>query len=142
MTPRPYTCLAILLLSALVLSGCATAADGPAQTAAATVKSDKACFDPDDVLNFKYQKRNSMMVETRRAKFLLTLSGVCPDLDSANGIGFTDVYAGDICSNTRATLVYNGMSFGRQSCRIANVEVAPEAAPGKTTVAAPEKSPS
>ncbi|MBL8629077.1 MAG: hypothetical protein JNM81_05585 [Rhodospirillaceae bacterium] len=115
------TCLAVI---ALLTANCSTS--GADQSAS----SQRVCFDPDHVRNFQYQARNTMMVETfKREKFLLTLSGVCPDLESANGIGFTDIYAGDVCSNTRASLVYNGMSFGRQSCRIANVERAPESPP-------------
>ncbi len=105
--------------SALLLASAARAQD----TTTKPAKPAKVCFDPDDVQNFKYQKRNTMLVTTHRKEaFVLTLAGVCPDLESANGIGFSDVFAGDICSTTRASLIYNGISFGSQKCRIANIE--------------------
>lgn len=124
---KPFAIAAILFAAAL--SACAAAPEQTAQSA------ERVCFDPDDVQTYAYEKKNTVVVTTRRKEsYALVLSGVCPDLESAYGFVFTDVYGARVCSNSHPGIAYRGVTFGPQRCRIAGIE---RRAPSVTETSAP-----
>ena len=111
--------LPLVLLPLLI--GCA-ASTGPRGTAG----PGQACFDPDDVRNYNIQRDGTLLVHTfRNGDYIAKLTSICPDLSSAQQVGFVSSVGFKLCGKTAARVVVSAPGRGTQECRIGAIDRAP-----------------
>jgi hypothetical protein len=116
---KPILVFSVLVLPMLV--SCA-AAPGPRADAG----PGQACFDPDDVRTYNVQRDGTLRVQTfRSGDFVAKLTSICPDLSSAQQVGFVSSVGFKLCGKTAARVVINTPGRGTQECRIGAIDRAP-----------------
>jgi Family of unknown function (DUF6491) len=89
----------------------------------------RACFDPDDVRNFDVQRDGTLRVQTfRNGDYIAELTSICPDLSSAQKVGFVPSGGFKLCGKTAARVVVGAPGRGAQECRIGAIDRAPPTA--------------
>jgi hypothetical protein len=104
-----------------LLCGCA-ASTGPRAAAG----PGQACFDPDDVRNYSIQRDGALLVQTfRNVDYIAKLTSICPDLSSAQQVGFVSSVGFKLCGKTAARVVVNAPGRGTQECLIGAIDRVP-----------------
>lgn len=128
------------LLAALICAAALSACAAPGVETAAAPQAGRACFDPDGVRTFDLESGNILRIETfREGVFAAKILSICPDLSSAQALGFAGAKGLKICGGSGAAVVINDRARGRQTCRIGAVDPRPAAA--EKTVTSPASAP-
>ena len=113
--------LILPLLFAPILWGCAASESARTQPGPG-----RACFDPDDLRNFNVQRDGTLLVQTfRNGDFVAKITSICPDLSSAQHVGFVSSVGFKLCGNSGARVAINTPGRGAQNCRIGAIDRAP-----------------
>gem|GEM_PF-5996715 len=117
--------LAALICTA-ALSACAAAPTDMTVDMTATPLAGRACFDPDGVRTFDMEPGNILRIETfREGVFAAKVLSICPDLSTAQALGFAGAKGFKICGGSGAAVVINDRVRGRQTCRIGAIDPMP-----------------
>jgi hypothetical protein len=107
------------ILSAALVAGATTAS---AVAADKDKKSAKACFQADDVRNWKFFNDNEQvnLTTSRNGVFTGEVSGVCPSADFSLTLGIKSRFSRFICEGEDATLYVRG-GPGGDRCRMQRI---------------------